>query len=352
MEIYICRKGDELSRIAREKGVDEEKLCRLNGLYGGETLCEGLSLWLPGKSSEGRMELMGCVDCAGCDIPLSFAVTPPVALAGAEGIKLPPFYSSGDTPRLLQLCSCDEKGFPAPRAMHTLLSEPEKLSALISDMADFYDGVFLSLSYIFGFDREPLSRFLTLLSDRLHRTGRYLVCALAPKEKDTDSSPASAALDYGLCSGLCDRVVLLCFDYAHSRSAPGAPAPYDAVSRCVAYALNLIPAGKILLSLSHSGYRWQLPWKQGDTAEPVSSRRAQALALSAGLRIGFDRSARSPFFSHEDSLGRRCLYCYEDARSIYEKLRLVSSQPLAGVFVRSLRHGAEYLRCYEPELFN
>jgi len=350
MEIYICRKGDEISRIARETGVDEEKLRGINGLYGGEKLCEGLSLWLPGKGSGGKLELMACADI-NTDIPLSFAVSLPVPLIGAGGIQPTFFPPVGDSPRLLWLCSSDETGFPAPKAMHAMLSEPEKLSDAITEAAQTYDGVFLSLSYIFGFDREPLSRFLALLSEKLHKAGLYFVCALAPKEGDSDHSPACAALDYHLCAGLCDRIVLLCYDYAHSRSAPGASAPLDAVSRCVDYALHHAPCKKLLLALSQNGYRWQLPWRQGSFAEPVSNQRAQALALSSGTKICYDRSARSPFFCHEDILHRRFIYFFEDARSISEKLSIVSSRSLAGIFVPSLRHGTEYLRCFEPELF-
>lgn len=351
METYICRKGDELSRIAREKGLSEEMLRRLNGLYGGEKLCEGLSLWLPSRGKAKKTELMACADCDS-DIPLSFAVSPPAALASPAGIRLPVFPSVADTPRLLHLCSSDDSGFPAPKAMHALLSDAENLSSAIRDAAQAYDGVFLSLSYIYGFDRLALAHFLSLLSEKLHRAGLYFVCALAPKESGTELSPACAALDYGLCAELCDRVVLLCYDYAHSRSAPGAPAPLDAVSRCVDYALKLAPAEKLLLALSNRGYRWQLPWKQGDTAEPVSNRHAQALALSAGAKISYDRSGRSPFFCHEDSLGRRFICCCEDARSIAEKLQLVSSRALAGVYATSLRPGAEFLSCFEAERFN
>ena len=108
----------------------------------------------------------------------------------------------------------------------------------------------------------------------------------------------------------------------------------------------------IILTLASSCDEDRVGQNPVDNVPPEGIKNVQIEALAGGAKISYDRSGRSPFFCHEDSLGRRFICCCEDARSIAEKLQLVSSRALAGVYATSLRPGAEFLSCFEAERFN
>ena len=97
------------------------------------------------------------------------------------------------------------------------------------------------------------------------------------------------------------------------------------------YAVTQMPTGSILMGLSNGAYRWRLPWRQGDAAEPISSAAAINLAVSVGAELRYDPVAQAPWFCYTDPEGRRCAVWFEDARSLRARLRLVREYELAGL---------------------
>lgn len=194
-----------------------------------------------------------------------------------------------------------------------------------------YRGVLLNLSYLYPFDRENYNELLRLLSKALHEKGCYLFTALAPREEDSSESLLCAAHDYSAHGLYADRVVLLTFDWGYAGSAPQAVSPINRVRRVLSYAAGKLPAGKTLLGFSGMGYSWNLPWRQGEHASPISHASAVNLAVSTGAEIKFDSAFQASFFTYADSAGQRHVVWFEDVRSVQARLRLVDEYGLAGI---------------------
>lgn len=110
-----------------------------------------------------------------------------------------------------------------------------------------------------------------------------------------------------------------------------AVAPLPNVRRVVEYALTEIPAEKLWLGIPNYGYDWPLPFRQGVTkATSISNQYALQLALRYGVEILFDDTAQTPWFRYTDEQGVEHEVWFEDARSIYAKLNLISEYHLSG----------------------
>lgn len=110
-----------------------------------------------------------------------------------------------------------------------------------------------------------------------------------------------------------------------------AVAPLPNVRRVVEYALTEIPAEKLWLGIPNYGYDWPLPFRQGVTkATSISNQYALQLALRYGVEILFDDTAQTPWFRYTDEQGVEHEVWFEDARSIYAKLNLISEYRLSG----------------------
>ena len=228
--------------------------------------------------------------------------------------------------------------------------------ALHGAAASFENGGFgalcLQLCYLREFDRDSLNLLLEELCSRLHRQGKYLMFSAPAKLSDSDSSPACAGLDFEALGYFCDKVLLRCYDWAHGGTAPQSPAPLPLVRQGLEYALKFIPSWKLLLGISDHGYRWHLPWRQGDGADAVSHRIAQATAISNAVPIRFDRLSQTPFFSFDPSCSQRCIICYDDAASLKLKLELIKEYDLAGAALYSDSRPDFRLLYMMQEMFN
>ena len=110
-----------------------------------------------------------------------------------------------------------------------------------------------------------------------------------------------------------------------------AVAPLPNVRRVVEYALTEIPAEKLWLGIPNYGYDWPLPFRQGVTkATSISNQYALQLALRYGAEILFDDTAQTPWFRYTDEQDVEHKVWFEDARSIYAKLNLISEYRLSG----------------------
>lgn len=336
MEIYTCRKPETLPAIARHLGLAPSALQKQNALPHKGPLPPGFSLLIPGRE-----------DSLPRPAELYLCSSQPLPASCRE--RLSPLFSAmlfpphnGPDPQPLQaectaLLLLENRGeggaFDADMA-HELLRDAESREAWIQDARQqLYRagcrGLCLHLQYVRSFDRERLSALLLQLSELLHRDGFYFTVATAPCG-DTIANAASTALDLELLGRCCDRVFLQCYDWGHRDSPPQAPAPLPRLQESLEAALHHIPAGHLVLGLCSHGYRWKLPWRQGQQAEAISHGRARDLSLACSREILWDRFAQSPFFLFSDPDGQRYGVWYEDVRSLRRKLLLVYDYGLAG----------------------
>ena len=370
MEIYTCRSKDSLYSIARRFNTEAAELARINELSSPQPLPEGLSLLIPGKSAQIRRstqlflfssnrlcegpvaEISPCLSAFVSDSGL---IMPEGKLAPASFAQAKQLSSLAVLP-ILSVSNKSDTGFDSGCA-NKLLQDSSRRSAFCDQAVEAlenggFGALCLQLCYLREFDRDSLNLLLEELCSRLHRQGKYLMFSAPAKLSDSDSSPACAGLDFEALGYFCDKVLLRCYDWAHGGTAPQSPAPLPLVRQGLEYALKFIPSWKLLLGISDHGYRWHLPWRQGDGADAVSHRIAQATAISNAVPIRFDRLSQTPFFSFDPSCSQRCIICYDDAASLKLKLELIKEYDLAGAALYSDSRPDFRLLYMMQEMFN
>lgn len=349
MEIYTCRSKDNVYNIARRYHTDAAELIRLNRLGTACILPEGLSLLIPGGSRQARNSARLFL-CSSRRLPDSTQhelapylsamifrngrLLPDGSLAPASFAQSGSFHTQGPLP-ILSVRNHDESSAYDSDALHHMLQDSYKRTEFCSQVSEAlengnFSGLCLELAYIKPFDRDNLSSLLEELSGALHRSGKYLLFSAPPRLHEQDSSPAAGALDFDALGNFCDYVLLQCYDWGYKDSAPQASAPLNKLRQSIGYALNHIPGSKLLLGISDHGYRWKLPWRQGQQADSISHHIAQSLAISNAAAIGFDRLFQTPFFCFAASDRQRFVVYFEDARSLLLKLELINEYALAG----------------------
>ena len=231
---------------------------------------------------------------------------------------------------LLCLSNLNSSGGFSPQLAHSLFCDEAAQDKLMAELftkleAGDYYGVQLCFNYLFPFDRDNYSRFVSTLSQGLHSAGYLLCVELSPPEL------SSSAQDYPALGEAADRLSLMFCRWAHSFSPPQALAPLEALHLALEQALEHIPAQRLLLGISGLGYDWKLPWHQGDEARAISCQRALELARSQNAELKRDGSSAAPWFLYRDAEARRHAVFFEDGSSIEKKLRLVDEFSLAGI---------------------
>ena len=109
-----------------------------------------------------------------------------------------------------------------------------------------------------------------------------------------------------------------------------AVAPINKVREVLDYAVTEIPNEKIDMGIPNYGYDWALPFQRGITrADSISNPQAVQIAVENNAIIQFDEVAMSPFFEYRKD-GVDHIVWFEDARSIYAKLRLIEEYNFRG----------------------
>ena len=140
-----------------------------------------------------------------------------------------------------------------------------------------------------------------------------------------------SAHDYAAHGQTVDYVVLMTYEWGYTYGPAMAVAPIDKVRQVLDYAMQVIPAGRILMGVPNYGYDWTLPFVQGTAARSLSNIDAVTLAGQVRASIQYDQTAQAPFFHYYDGDGRQHEVWFEDARSLQAKYALVNEYGLGGV---------------------
>ena len=355
MNIHVVKKGETLGLLCRKYAVEGKALRLANSLKVPGPLCPGQSLFIPGDLPYGRRSLEVSI----------FLSSPPDTLSAdaftyfsfyshrfdEEGRLIEPDFDCGaerlrdaGCAPLLCLANLNEYGGFSPELAHTLFSSAQvqdRLTGLLLSRlrAGKYYGLQLCFNYLFPFDKDNYSAYVSMLAELLHHEGFILSVELAPP----DSPALSSAFDYAALGSFADRLSLMFCRWGHACSPPQPLAPFNYIRDALNTLRPLIPGEKMLLGLSGCGFDWKLPWHQGDRAQQITNPLAAELAMSLNAEIQYDSRAQSPCFDYTDAALRRHRVYFEDARSISAKLELVEEFSLAGLclysFERALRPG-------------
>ncbi len=355
MKIHIVRRGDSLYSIARAGGTDVKTLAGLNELGDPARLSVGQSIIIPDNTHPAaETEVCGCahpgMSARRLDAALPFlSYLCPFSYRTDENGLVAPIddaqmisaaWDAGCAP-LLTLTNIGASGGFSSDIAHGVFADTAARDALIENTLALlksrgYCGVNLNFEYIQPYDREGCAAFLERMSEALHAQGHMFFASAAPRTSDGRCGVLYAAHDYAVRGRLCDRVVVMTYDWGYAYSAPRAVSPVGEMRRVLDYAVTKIPPSKILLGFSCYGYDWRLPWKQGQAARVISSAAAADLAASVSAQIRFDAASQAPHFNYTDPAGVLHEVWFEDARSIRARLGLVREYGLAGISIWTL----------------
>ena len=355
MEIYTVRSGDSLWAVSRRFGSTVEKLAYINQLTDPSRLVPGMSLVIPtGSRPAESMEINGYaypnISNAALDeaLPYLSYLSPFSYNASADGYlselydtRLLDAAAQSGTAALMNVTNMGDSGGFSGSIAHSLLTDQRSQDRLLESIFAVlreknYYGVNFDFEYVFPYDKGSYSQFLGRASAELHSRGYFLSSAVAPKVSDNQQGLLYAAHDYAAHGRNCDRVIIMTYEWGYTYSAPQAVSPVDRMRQVLDYAVTRIDPGKILLGFSNYGYRWQLPWRQGQAAQVISNVAAANLAASVGASVAFDSKAQAPYFRYTDAAGQRREVWYEDGRSVRSRLQLVSEYGLAGISLWTL----------------
>ena len=194
-----------------------------------------------------------------------------------------------------------------------------------------FDGVDIDFEYILPENKNGYAQFVANMREVMNANGYTVSVALAPKTSDDQPGLLYEGMDYQLLGEAADLVFLMTYEWGYTYSEPMAVAPLNQVRRVVEYALNRIPAEKILMGIPNYGYDWPLPYEKGITkATVIGNVEAVRIAISNHAAIAYDETAQTPHFAYTLN-GRQHEVWFEDVRSIEAKLDLAKEYGLHGV---------------------
>jgi len=194
-----------------------------------------------------------------------------------------------------------------------------------------YAGVDVDFEYILPEDREGYAEFVGNLRSVMNQNGYRVSVALAPKTSSNQQGLLYEGMDYKLLGENADHVFLMTYEWGYTYGPPMAVAPINKVRQVLDYAVQEIPAEKIMMGIPNYAYDWPLPFVRGTTAAKLMGNvQAVRLAAEQGTVIQFDEVAQSPYYFYERD-GVTHEVWFEDVRSMEVKLRTASEYGFRGV---------------------
>ncbi len=243
-------------------------------------------------------------------------VTSEMAMATTDGIR----------PFMVLSNYSDVTDAANPQIVDQLLSDPSTSAALANEViqiakSEHLGGIAVDYENILAKDRSALVQFVDTLHQDLVGTGLQLMVCLPEQQSDS----AATAFDYKALGSAADLVMLITYDEHTAKSAPGPITNWNDALRTVQYAVQVIPAKKILLGLADYGYDWS-----SGTGTQIDMANAYALAQKQQATIQWDAATGSSYFPYTDAAGARHTVFFESGKSLAKLAQLVPAYGLRG----------------------
>ena len=350
-EYYTVQRGDTLFSIARSYRLSPRRLQQLNPQLAGETQVlpgQQLVLALENEPTESILTtgyaypfvdkglLQRQLPYLSGLIPFTYGINEDGTLLALDDEQLIAAARHSGVSPIMHLSTLTQDGGFDSSLASLVLNNGDIQKTMISQILETiqshgYRGLDVDFEFIPAKDAQAYARFIQQLKQQLTPMGLPVVVALAPKTSGEQRGLLYEGHSYPLLGQAADAVLLMTYEWGYTYGPPMAVAPIPNVRRVVEYALETIPANKILLGIPNYGYDWPLPYEQGVTrATSISNQYAVTLAAENNAQINYDSNAQSPWFRYTDRLGIEHEVWFEDARSIQAKLSLISRYNLLG----------------------
>ena len=238
---------------------------------------------------------------------------------------------------ILVLTPLDENGKFSNQLISEMVNNPEARANLIYNLMvemsqQSYYGVDVDFEFVLPTDKEAFITFISELQVAMNEVGFQVFVALAPKTSASQPGLLYAAHDYKRIGEIANFVLLMTYEWGYAFGPPMAVAPLNKVREVLDYAIQEIPPEKIIMGIPNYGYDWTLPFSQGEgRAVTLGNEEAVQMAMEIRAEILFDEEAQSPYFFYTGEDGSAHVVWFEDARSIYAKLRTAQEYGFSGV---------------------
>ena len=237
---------------------------------------------------------------------------------------------------IMHLSSLSAEGIFSSALASEILNSPFLQNILIENILftltqKKYHGLDIDFEFIPSEDAEKYVDFVAKLRRALNSKGFILITALAPKTSSDQAGILYEGHDYEGIGHETNIAFIMTYEWGYTYGPPMAVAPINKVKEVIDYAVTEIPSKKILMGIPSYGYIWTLPYVSGITkATSISNVTALNIAAEQNAEILYDSLFASPYFYFTDTNGTPCVVWFEDARSIEEKLKIITEYNLLG----------------------
>lgn len=267
-------------------------------------------------------------------------------------------------------------------AVYLLLSQKKQRQAHVNAIVELvkknkFDGIDIDYENKIADTRPYFSIFLTELGSALRKNGKKLICTIEartpPESKYATTSKeilsrVEYANDYKTIGAVCDQVRIMAYDQGSDDAKLVSQnkllgnlyhpvADIDWVEKIMTFAMEDIPAKKLVLGIPTYGYKYEILPSVG--AIPGAHPRIGAMnfnyidELVKGLAITPTRNTAGELsFVYATTTGvngesfgqvRQFLVWYSDAVAVADKIRLAKLYKLAGVSIFKIDGGQDPL---------
>lgn len=219
--------------------------------------------------------------------------------------------------------------------IHRMLINERARGNLIANIVDAitemgYEGVNIDFEFILSEDRDNFTQFVGDVTTAVNELGYEVTVDLAPKTSSTQSGLLYEGKDYMGLGNASNRAFVMTYEWGYTYGPAMAVAPINKVRQVLEYAITQIPSEKISMGIPNYGYDFTQPYVRGESkAKTIGNIEAVNIAINNNSIIMFDEISKTPFFSYvEDNVTHEVWF--EDARSIWEKYRLIKEYNLYG----------------------
>jgi spore germination protein len=349
---YRVQAGDSVYKIAVRFGVTPESIIRLNRLTAPYLINIGQILRIPERSDNyGVIEVNAYIEPTTPQpariinelgpyltyiSPFSYTINPGGSLNPIDDAAILTAARANNIAPVMVITNFAGGNFSTPN-VDALLTSPAAQQTLITNVRQTirtkgYTGLNIDFERISPSNSEAYNSFLRRVMNTFKPLGIPVSVALAPKTSAYTGGEWHGAHDYAAVGNIVDYVILMTYEWGWSGGPPYAVSPLPNVEDVIEFAVSVMPADKIMMSLPLYGYDWTLPYVAGGRwARRVSPQDAVNLAVREGAQIQYDTRTQAPFFNYYDDQGKQHVVWFEDARSVREKLLLVNKYGLRGV---------------------
>jgi spore germination protein YaaH len=224
-----------------------------------------------------------------------------------------------------------------PDIAHAILATEETRQRAAEIIADLvfegeFDGINMDFEGTFGHSRDQYTDLLRQLGDLLRPHGKWLTVDVVSQTQPASTyeveSSWAAPFDYAALGQICDRVMLMGYDYAFAE--PGPVSPYWWLEEVIDWARSQIPVERIVVGLPFYTRHWIV--REGKVSSPYGLKQAECARLveQVGREPVYLEREATYRLTWNDAEGEHHVY-YDDADTLHKKIQLVDQKGVRGL---------------------